>query len=787
MPLPQGSGILRFPALVKRVKKVKCVVTDLAGNVVNAAIPRKAVLGVGALVSRGALLMCASLAAMLVAAPLSQAIVKKEFVNPVLKKPVAGTRVDVVADRITIEGNTKIATATGTVRITYGPYTLIATKVVYDQDGDSFKANGSVEIREPNGNVLQAETADLHNKFKEGFARHLRALLTNDVTITADYAKRQEGGITIYEHASYTACKDCSTDGGAPLWEITTTKTVHDEKAKNLYHTNPTLRIGGVPVGWLPYASMPDPTVDRRSGFLLPNYRSGDAYGFGIITPYFLELGRSADLTFRPMWTTEQGVVGDVQFRQRLRSGSYNVRGYGVYQLDEVGPPGDTKWRGAVTSDGHFRLNDTLHWGWDGTLTSDKKFLDHYDFDGRELATSKLYLTGMDDRNYFSAQALHFKTLSLAEDQGDFPTVLPYINSEYTLEQAVLGGELSFDVSAYSLSRDDPGTPYYTINHGTDQSRAVANVNWQRQMTTGAGQVITPFATMRSDLYISNNVPDGMGGYLDQEVTGRLLPSAGIDVRWPFIASNAFGQSILTPVFQAIAATNETDEDKIGNEDAISVNFNSSSLFLHDRFTGYDRYEGGTRANVGLLYSFLSDNGGSVRMSVGESFHIAGENSFELDTGLDGSKSDLVGAIMVQPWDNLGLSYQARVEEDLSAINVQEAFANFTLDRFSTSLGYIYLDSEPSAGREDTIEQVESDASFRFTEAWSVFGGVKYDLADDKFRGKSIGIAFDCDCMSAKLTYSETNTAETHDDMDRTLKFSVELRTIGQTDFSSGL
>ena len=100
----QGTGILCFPALVKRVKKVKRVVTDLAGNVVNAAIPRKAVLGMGTLFSRGALLMCASLAAMLVAAPLSQAIVKKEFVNPVLKKPVAGTQVDVVADRITIEG-----------------------------------------------------------------------------------------------------------------------------------------------------------------------------------------------------------------------------------------------------------------------------------------------------------------------------------------------------------------------------------------------------------------------------------------------------------------------------------------------------------------------------------------------------------------------------------------------------------------------------------------------------------------------------------------------------------
>ena len=210
-----------------------------------------------------------------------------------------------------------------------------------------------MELREPNGNILQAETADLHNKFKEGFARHLRALLTNDVTITAEYATRQEGGITIYEHASYTACKDCSTDGGAPLWEITTTKTVHDEKAKNLYHTNPTLRFGGVPVAWLPYASMPDPTVKRRSGFLLPSFSSGSTYGIGVTTPYFLELGPSADLTFRPMWTTKQGPVADVEFRQRLNSGSYNVHGYGVYQLTEAEPSrrhkmarrGDDGWR----------------------------------------------------------------------------------------------------------------------------------------------------------------------------------------------------------------------------------------------------------------------------------------------------------------------------------------------------------------------------------------------------------------------------------------------------------
>jgi LPS-assembly protein len=749
----------------------------------------KLAFGVGAIISRGALLFGVSLATVLIATPLSQAIVNKEFIKPITKKPPAGTRVNVEADRIAFDSKSKIATATGTVRITYGPYTLVATKVVYNEANGTFKANGSVELREPNGNILQAETAELQNKFKEGFAKHLRALLTNDVTITAEYATRQEDGITIYEHASYTACKDCSTKNGSPLWEITTTKTVHDEKAKNLYHTNPTLRFAGVPVAWLPYAEMPDSTVDRRSGFLLPSFHSGDTYGIGVTTPYFLELGRSSDITFSPRWTTEQGPVADVEFRQRLKSGSYQIRGYGVYQLDEVAPPGDTTWRGAVETTGGFKLNDTWDWGWDGTLTSDKTFLSNYDFSGRNLATSKLYLTGMEDRNYFSAQALHFRTLSLVEDQSTIPVALPYINSEYTFDQAVLGGEMSVDFSAYSLSRDDPETPFTTINHGTDQTRAVSNVNWQKQMTTGAGQVITPFARLRSDLYITNNVPDPLafGGFRESETTGRIMPSVGVDVRWPFIASYDFGQSIITPVFQAIAATDETDEEKIGNEDAISLNFDNSSLFLQDRFTGQDRYEGGTRANIGVLYSFLGENGGFARVSLGESFHIAGGNSFDLGSGLDGTQSDLVGAIVLQPWDNLGLSYQARVEEDLSSINVQEAFANFSWERFSGSLGYVYLDSEPSAGREDTIQQIESDASFRFTEAWSLFGGFKYDLVNDQFWSKSAGIAFDCDCMSAKLTYSETNTADASSGTDRTLRLSVELRTIGRTGFSAGL
>ena len=758
----------------------------MAGSV---KVQKSSVFRVRDLLSRSVLLLGASLLALTVVAPDANAIVDKKFIKPITKKPVAGTRVNVEADRIAYDNKLKIATATGTVRIVYGPYVLVATKVVYDEVHDTFKANGSVELREPNGNILQAETANLNNKFKQGFAKHIRALLTNDVTIAAEYANRIEGGITIFENAHYTACKDCESASGEPLWEITTSKTIHDSKTKTLYHTNPTLKIGGIPVAWLPYAEMPDPSVKRRSGFLLPNFKSHKAYGYGMVTPYFQELGPSADITFSPVWTTKQGPVADVEYRQALQSGGYNVHGYGVHQISRNSASSNDRWRGAVASAGNFKINDAWDWGWDGTLTSDRRFLDQYDFDDRTLSTNQVFVTGMADRGYFSARALQFNSLDTTVYADDLPTVLPYVNSEYTFENAVFGGELGFDWSAYSLSRDNAVTPFSTINHGTDQTRAVANVHWQKQMTTEMGQVITPFARVRSDLYITNNVPDptAVGGFRENEITNRILPSAGFDIRWPFMASFDPGQSVITPVFQAVAATNETDIAKIGNEDAITVNFDSSSLFLQDRFTGQDRYEGGSRANVGLLYSFLGANGGFARVSLGESFHIGGENSFAADSGLDGTKSDLVGALVFQPWDNLELSYQARVEEDLSAVNVQEAFANYALGRFTGSLGYINIGSAPTAGRINAVEQIQTDTSFRFTEAWSVFGGFAYDLNNDQFLSKTAGIAFDCDCMAAKLSYTETDSIDPGSSTDRTLKLSVELRTIGKTSVKAGL
>ena len=136
-----------------------------------------------------------------------------------------------------------------------------------------------------------------------------------------------------------------------------------------------------------------------------------------------------------------------------------------------------------------------------------------------------------------------------------------------------------------------------------------------------------------------------------------------------------------------------------------------------------------------------------------------------------------MGALAFQLNESVSLSYQARIEEDLSRINVQEASIGLTFDRMSSALSYADIAAAANYGRPDREQQIWGDARYRLSEAWSLFGNFRYDIEDSQFMTKTIGIAFACDCMNAHLSYSES--LEDSGDTERKLELGVELRTIG--------
>ncbi|MCY0152956.1 LPS-assembly protein LptD [Hoeflea alexandrii] len=125
------------------------------------------------------------------------------------------------------------------------------------------------------------------------------------------------------------------------------------------------------------------------------------------------------------------------------------------------------------------------------------------------------------------------------------------------------------------------------------------------------------------------------------------------------------------PIGQIFVRPNERLVDGLPNEDAQSFVFDTTSLFERDKFSGFDRTEGGTRANVGLRYTGSFDNGLKTHAAFGQSYHIAGLNSFASpdlsqatrNAGLENDVSDFVGMGGLS-FNGLSLAASARFDKD---------------------------------------------------------------------------------------------------------------------------
>jgi LPS-assembly protein len=713
----------------------------------------------------------------------AQALTKKHF-----RKPAStvgkSVKVNVDADQIVIDQQTNLVTATGSVEIVYGPWKLNATKVVYNLKSKVLDATGAVYFKEKNGNYSYSDRLKFDTKLRDVFADHVQAMLTNNTKVTALFAHRTEGRYTVYTKAHYTACIHCLTANGEPVWEIVSEKSVHDDTEKTLAHYNPRLKIAGATVAGLPYLKLPAPGVKRMTGFLTPNFRYTDYTGFGVITPYFWNLAPNYDLTLTPFVSWKQGAAADLEWRHRLESGTYNIRAYGAYQLNPQDNAFDNSTlRGAVKSSGKFRLNSNWNWGWDGQAESDRAFLGRYGYGSPSIAYNDIYLTGLWDQTYINASAYNFLAMTPSVDPANMPNAFPFLEAEHTLQHPVLGGELTWSLNSYALQRDQSSTPYTNVYHGTAQSRVTAQALWKSEQISDLGTVLTTSARLRSDVFVSRNVPDPALAATAGELKSAqvdVLPSLGLDLRLPLIASNAMGQSIITPVVQVFTATSEKRDREIGNEDSIAQNLDHTNIFLEDRFTGLDRYEGGVRANAGLTYNLFASNGAFVRASIGESFHLSGTNSFGDRSGLQDARSDLVGAFTVSPWEGISLKYEGRLHNDLSAVNRQIASVGLSFDRFSGNVGYLFIDSEPSQGRKFTEEFIAADGRYLVSPGWYLTGNMKYDLQDNFFRQQGVGIQYECECMDASLSYS-ANKSKVSGLTDHRVMFTFSLATIGGT------
>src|SRR5882724_7923087 len=434
-------------------------------------------------------------------------------------------------------------------------------------------------------------------------------------------------------------------------------------------------------------------------------------------------------------------------------------------------------------------------------------------------ALSQLYLTGVGNRSFFDARTIYY--LSYSGNQDKVPVIHPVVDYSNVINSPILGGEFSYKTNFTSLSREtaafDPITTLANTNGlcltasadplarlpaqcllrgmpGT-YTRLTAEAQWRRSFTDPAGQIWTPFAILRADAIdasISNQ--PGVSNFLPVGDTQalRLMPTVGLEYRYPFINVQPWGSTTIEPIAQIIIRPNETYAGKLPNEDAQSMVFDASNLFAVDKFSGYDRVEGGGRANVGVQATTQFDRGGAINVLFGQSYQLFGLNSFAvhdvtntgLDSGLQKPRSDYVASVNYSP--NRTYTFSVRSRLDQQTLNVQrfEAEGRASFDRWSVSMLYGNYAQQPELGYLTRREGLLGSASVKLAANWVMSGAARWDLEANKLNQYIIGAGYVDDCFVLAANYVTCYTyaaGTTPPVLSHAFMLQIGLRTIANT------
>ena len=253
-----------------------------------------------ALLAGGALITCAPAVAQQLNFPAPAPAHEKSAIERERDKAGAQKQMLVQANEINYDYNNKRVAAVGNVQIYYGGSTLEADKVIYDQTTKRLHAEGNVRLTEVDGKVTYGQIMDLSDDYRDGFVDSLRLDAPDQTRMAAARAERSSGNYTVFHSGVYTACAPCRDDPKKPpLWQVKAARIIHDQNEKMIYFEDARLEFWGHPIAYLPYFSTPDPTVKRKTGFLVPSISSSSKYGMALEVPYYWALAPDYDVTCR--------------------------------------------------------------------------------------------------------------------------------------------------------------------------------------------------------------------------------------------------------------------------------------------------------------------------------------------------------------------------------------------------------------------------------------------------------------------------------------------------------
>ncbi len=669
-----------------------------------------------------------------------------------------------VADNVRITRD-RVLIAEGNVEAFQGDVRLRAQSITYDQKTGALIITGPITIEDGPDITILASQAELSRDLRDGLLTGARLVLNQQLQLASVEMNRVGGRYTQLYKTAVTSCKVCD-DGRPPLWQIRAKRVVHDQQERQLYFDEAQFRIGNVPVLYLPRLRLPDPTLDRATGFLIPSFRTTSQLGTGIKVPYFIKLGDHRDLTLTPYLSRRTSTL-EFRYRQAFTNGRIEFNG--AITRDDL-RPGET--RGYLFGEGQFDLARDYVLTFDLETTSDDAYLKDYSYSDKDRLDSEVAITRVRRNEYVRLAFVNFKTLRDGEDNATLPTNVINGTYERRLFPSVIGGELRLIADAHSHFRrsslDIDGPDLDSIVDGRDILRLNLDATWLRSWTLAGGLVAEAQLGFEADAFKvkqDSTFPDSDAGF---------TPEAAITLRYPMVRRGENGvRQVLEPIVQAgYVGGNDLD---VPNEESTRVEFDEGNLLSLSRFPSHDRRERGAATAVGVNWSRFDPTGWEARLTLGQVLRSDAEDDYTNTSGLSGTTSDFLLAAQYKHHAGFAVSSRTIFNESFDVAKA-EIRGDWVRDDFTLGGSYIWLTADVGEQRDDPVSELTLDGSYGINRHWTANGNWRYDLNDDRAAYAGIGLTYNNECVSAEFSVSRRFTSSTSVEPSTNLGFTVSLR-----------
>jgi LPS-assembly protein len=690
--------------------------------------------------------------------------------------------------------------AEGKVEFRRGPLVMKADRVEYQIPTDTARASGNVEITR-NGNTYSGPEVELKVQRFEGYflspSYFFERTQAGGSAERFDFLGENRGLAT---GATYTSCP-----APDPAWILSTDRVLLDTATDTGVAEGAVLRFYGVPILAAPTLSFP--LSDRRkSGWLPPSINLDNKSGLEVASPYYWNIAPNRDATLTPTVLSRRGAALGTEFRY------LEPRYQGVAQVFML--PDDR-----VADRSRWSLNLEHEARWDGRRVGavdygaqvQRASDDDYwkDFSNRlpsstpRLLPSSAYATRRIDAGHGEtlayAHVQHWQVLQ--EPEPDEFIVAPYQREpQVGLRQRGAGGglEWNWETEANRFTNDDPTR----VTGARVHALGTLALPWRPLGVHG--WTVTPRVSLNSAAYDIDRpeTEDEAGG---RNSASRTIPSVSLDSAWVFERpSGAFGRELTQTLEPRLFYVNTPfrDQSDLPNFDSAANDFNFTSIYSDNVFSGIDRVSDADQLTAGLTTRFLDRQTGAEALRLGIAQRLLFRTQRVTPDGepITDRFSDLLllGATNLVPnwWLDATLQYNPEIDRAARSI----VGARFSPGPFRTvgatyrytrnaseqvEVGWQWPLNAPArqhAAAALVREREARDALGRASRAtagagcvgaWYTVGRVNYSRRDSRITDSLVGFEYDSGCWIGRIVAERLSTGRS--EATTRLMFQLEL------------